>query len=146
MRYLISKGADVNIQDECGRTPLFIASGLRNWDVVETIVAACCIVDTRFVVWNFVTANRSPLALCHELCWLLQHINLERPVFANVNTCRKTPLEIYFTYVGNKKIYCIFRTWCIISVLYSSKCHLFHNVTFFCWNHVYALKFKYQLQ
>lgn len=50
MSYLISKGADVNIQDESGRTPLFIASGLGNWDVVKTVVAACCTFDTRFVV------------------------------------------------------------------------------------------------
>ena len=48
--YLINKGADVNIQDESGRTSLFIASGLGNWDVVETVVAACCTFDTRFVV------------------------------------------------------------------------------------------------
>jgi len=49
VRYLISKGADVSIQDEFGRTPLFIASGLENWAVVETVVAACHTVDTRFV-------------------------------------------------------------------------------------------------
>jgi ankyrin repeat protein len=50
VRHLISKGADVSIQDESGRTPLFIASQLGNWDVVETILAACHTVDTRFVV------------------------------------------------------------------------------------------------
>jgi ankyrin repeat protein len=49
VRYLISKGADVSIQDEFGRTPLFVASGLENWDVVKTVVAACHTVDTRFV-------------------------------------------------------------------------------------------------
>jgi ankyrin repeat protein len=50
VRYLISKGADVSIEDECGRTPLFIAAGLGNWDMVEIILAACRTVDTRFVV------------------------------------------------------------------------------------------------
>jgi ankyrin repeat protein len=50
MRYIISKGSDVNIQDELGRTPLFIASEMGNWGVVETIITACPTLDTRFVV------------------------------------------------------------------------------------------------
>jgi hypothetical protein len=45
-----------------------------------------------------------------------------------VNTCRKTPLEIYFMYSGHKKIYCIFKT---CSVLCSTKCCLFHSFIFF---------------
>lgn len=50
VNYLISKGADISIQDEVGRTPLFLASELGNWDVVEPIVTACHSVDTRFVI------------------------------------------------------------------------------------------------
>lgn len=49
VNYLISKGADVSIQDEVGRTPLFLASELGNWNVAEPIVTACQSVDTRFV-------------------------------------------------------------------------------------------------
>jgi len=45
-----------------------------------------------------------------------------------------TPLEIIFIYSGNKEIYCIFKTCCIIPVLFSTKCHLFHNLIFFCSN------------
>ena len=42
-----------------------------------------------------------------------------------------TPLEIYFVYLGNKEIYCTFSTCCTVSVLFSTKCHLFQNFIFF---------------
>jgi len=38
--------------------------------------------------------------------------------------------KINFVYLGNKEMYCIFKTCCIISVLISTKCHLFHNLSF----------------
>ena len=64
-----------------------------------------------------------------------------------VNTCRKTPLEINFMYLDKKEIYCIFKMCCIISVLFSTKCHLFHNFIFLCSNNTYfvnrVLKFTY---
>jgi hypothetical protein len=51
-------------------------------------------------------------------------------------------------YLGNKEIYCIFKTCCIISVLFSAKCHLFHNLAFcvqvtliFYINHILKLKY-----
>jgi hypothetical protein len=49
-----------------------------------------------------------------------------------VNTYRKIALEINCIYLGNKEIYCIFKTCCIISVLFSTKCCLFHNFIFSC--------------
>jgi hypothetical protein len=52
--------------------------------------------------------------------------------------CRKTPLEIHFMYLGNKEIYCIFNTCCIISLLFSTKCSLFHNFIFFCSNNSFC--------
>ena len=55
---------------------------------------------------------------------------------------KEHPLEIYFIYLGNKEMYCIFKTWCIMSVLFSTNSHLFHNFIFFFSND--ALKFKYQ--
>jgi hypothetical protein len=47
--------------------------------------------------------------------WL---ITFERPVFAYMNSPRRTPLEMYFVYLGNKEIYCIFKTCCMITVLF----------------------------
>jgi len=38
--------------------------------------------------------------------------------------------KINFVYLDKKEMYCIFRTCCIISVLFSTKCHLFHNLSF----------------
>jgi len=71
------------------------------------------------------------------------------PAFTYVNVHRKTLPQIHFVYLGNKEtLCCILKSCCIISVLYSTKCHLFHNFilffsdnTFFI-NHV--LKFKYR--
>jgi hypothetical protein len=62
---------------------------------------------------------------------------------------KKTHLEIHFMYLGNKEIYCIFKTCYIISVLFSTKCHLFDKLIFFCSNntHVFLnheLKLKYK--
>jgi hypothetical protein len=37
------------------------------------------------------------------------------------NACKKDTLQIHFIYLGNKEIYCIFKTYCIISVLFSHK-------------------------
>jgi hypothetical protein len=71
------------------------------------------------------------------------------PTFAYANAQGKTPLEIHFTYLGNKEIYWIFRTYYIISVLFSTKCHLIDNFIFLCSNntHVFIdheLKLKYK--
>ena len=35
--------------------------------------------------------------------------------------------QIHFKCLGNKEIYCIFKPCCIVCVLFSAKCHLFHN-------------------
>jgi hypothetical protein len=54
----------------------------------------------------------------------------------------------YIAYLGNKEIYWLCKTCCMICVLFSTKCCLFHNFIFlsssntFFMNHV--LKFKYQ--
>jgi ankyrin repeat protein len=48
--YLVCEGADISIKDEVGRTPLFLASQLGKWNVVEPILTACKSVDTRFVI------------------------------------------------------------------------------------------------
>jgi hypothetical protein len=57
------------------------------------------------------------------LLWLIFLI----PVFTYMNTRRKTAQEIDFVYLVNKEIYCIFKTCCVTLVLFSQKCHLFHN-------------------
>jgi hypothetical protein len=43
-----------------------------------------------------------------------------------------------FIYLGNKEIYCTFKTCCIISVLFSTKFRLFHNFTFPCLNNTHV--------
>ena len=43
-----------------------------------------------------------------------------------MNTCMTTPLEIHFLYLGNKQIYCIFKSCCILSALFW-ELHCFGN-------------------
>lgn len=59
---------------------------------------------------------------------------------------KSTPQEIHFIYLDSREIYCIFNTWCIIGILFSTQCHVFQNLSFFGSNntHSYALQFKYQ--
>jgi hypothetical protein len=58
VKYLISNGADVSIQDECGRTSLFLASELQRWDMIKHMEPALCPVDTRFVIESTVFFDR----------------------------------------------------------------------------------------
>jgi hypothetical protein len=62
--------------------------------------------------------------------------------------CECTHKKTCFMYLGNNKIYCIFKTFCIICDLFSTKCRLFHNFIFFCSNNTifinHVLKLKYQ--
>jgi hypothetical protein len=59
----------------------------------------------------------------------------------------KTPLQIIFIYSGNKKTHCIFKTWCIISVLFSIGLRFWYNFISFVSNNKFnmdqRLKFKY---
>ena len=72
---------------------------------------------------------------------------LKQPMFTHANTHNKTPLTTHCIYSGNKEICCIFKTCCMISVLFPTKFCLFHNFIFcspntFFMNHV--PKFKHQ--
>ena len=49
--------------------------------------------------------------------------------FQNANVLRKTPIANHFIYLGNKEVYCL------ISVLFSTKCCLFHNCIFYVQIH-----------
>jgi hypothetical protein len=77
----------------------------------------------------------------------LSTLTFLRPVFEHTNAHKKTPLEIRFISLGNKEIYCTFKTCCIISVLFPTKCRLLHNFIIFCLNNTFfinrALTFKY---
>jgi len=53
-------------------------------------------------------------------------------MFAYVNSCRRTTLDIHFVYLGKKEIYPIFKTCYVISVLFSTKWHFFLEFIFFC--------------
>jgi len=52
---------------------------------------------------------------------------------------KKMPLEIHFMYLGNKEIYCTFKTRCIISVLFSTEFHLFCNFIFSYSNNMFFI-------
>jgi hypothetical protein len=76
-------------------------------------------------------------------------LTFKRSVFAYANyesAWKNMPLEFDFMYLGNKEIYCIFKTCSIISIIFSTKCHLFRNFIIFSSNNVFknrVLKFKY---
>jgi len=63
-----------------------------------------------------------------------------------VNAFRRT-LEMHFIYLGKKEIYCIFKTCCLLSNLFSTKPYLFHALIIFCSRNTFfirhVLKFKY---
>ena len=65
-------------------------------------------------------------------------LKAEKPVFAYAYPHRKASLQIHIMYLGNKKIYCILKTCCIISVLFTTKCHLLHTFYLFCSNNNHA--------
>ena len=54
---------------------------------------------------------------------LVTLLNLLKTHICICNARRRTSLEIYFIYLGKKDIYCIFKTYCIISVS-------FHKMSF----------------
>jgi hypothetical protein len=68
------------------------------------------------------------------------------PAFTYIKTCRKMPQETDFIYLGNKKIYIIFKTCWMSAALFCTKCSLFHNFIYFCLNNTFyiirMLKFK----
>jgi len=80
---------------------------------------------------------------------------LKRLVLAYVHTHKKKN-KINFIYLGNKEIYYIFKTSCMISVLFSTKCHSFPYYYYYyyyyysppCSNNIFlidhVLKFKNQ--
>ena len=77
-------------------------------------------------------------------------LSFKWPMFGYANICEKITLESHFIYLGNKEIGCIFKTYCITSVLFSKKFHLFRNFIFslqikFTMFINQVLKFKYQL-
>ena len=51
----------------------------------------------------------------------------------------KTHLQIIFIYSGNKKTHCIFKTCCIISVLFSIGCRFWYNFISFVSNNTFIL-------
>jgi len=60
---------------------------------------------------------------------------LETPLWKHLETPLgtplETPLEISFILLDNKEIYSIFKTCCIISGLFLTKCELLHYFNFF---------------
>ena len=73
------------------------------------------------------TAFLSLITLLHIDEWS----DVKLAIFNLLKSCSKTLLESLFMYTGKKEIYCIFKICCIICVLFSTKWHLFHNLTFF---------------
>ena len=61
-----------------------------------------------------------------------KRLTFTEPMFAHVKVHKKSPGEIHHVHLGNDEIYCIVKTWWIISVLFSTNYHLFQNFTFLC--------------
>jgi hypothetical protein len=59
-------------------------------------------------------------------------------IFKDLHLHMRTQIEIYFMYLGNKGIYFIFKTYCIICVLFSRKYNLFCNFIYFCSNNTHG--------
>jgi hypothetical protein len=94
--------------------------------------------------WQDVCVWR-PTACRHHALWCL---TFKWPMFAYANACKKKFPTFILCIVGNSEIYGIVKIYCcIISVLFSTKCHLFHNfILFFSSNTFFvnrAQKFKY---
>jgi hypothetical protein len=68
-------------------------------------------------------------------------INLKRLSFAYVNTCKNPHLENHFIHTRKKRSYYIFKTCCIISLRFSTKCHLHHNFIFSCSSNVFHAQY-----
>ena len=58
--------------------------------------------------------------------YLLNSLALTKP-----NVLRKIPLEINFLYLGNKEIYRLLNTQCVIYILFPTKYRRFHDFNFF---------------
>jgi len=58
--------------------------------------------------------------------------------FKDLHLHMKTQIEIHFIYLDNKGIYFIFKTYCVICVLFSRKYNLFHNFICFCSNNTHG--------
>jgi hypothetical protein len=96
----------------------------------------------RSAVYSLVLYTVSHQSVAHA-----EVLTFQTLAFTCASAYRKKSLEIHFIYLGNKEIYCIFKTCCIISVLFSTKCRLCHNFIFFCSNNMFfinhVLKFQY---
>ena len=68
-------------------------------------------------------------------------LTVERPLFSYVNTCWKTCLEVNFMYLCQEETYCICKTFCIVSVLFSTKYCLFYNFISSCSNNTFFIKY-----
>jgi hypothetical protein len=74
----------------------------------------------------FVMTRGLPTATLSLLC-CVNHLVIALLMSPNLlKTCKTIP-EIHFIYLTNKKMYWTLRRAYIISVLFSTKCHLFHN-------------------
>ena len=63
-------------------------------------------------------------------------LNLE---LTYIYTCKNNIHRNYFTYLGSRENYCIFKTCSIISVLFSTKWCLFYSFIFFCSNNMFSI-------
>jgi WD40 repeat protein len=70
-------------------------------------------------------------------------------VYICTNVRERQPVKINSIYLGNKQIYSIFKTSCLMSVLFSTIWHLFHSFILFCPNNTFFyinlknIKYKY---
>jgi hypothetical protein len=70
------------------------------------------------------------LTECFGHCPSSRFINLLKwPMFTRVNAHKKTLIGIYFIYLGNKEIYCIFKTCCIMAFVLPQNAIYFINLS-----------------
>jgi hypothetical protein len=113
---------------------------------------------SHIIILHFWRASPS-LWTTHYILSICINITQQKPHDISLTFSRLTTYYIYmsyhtakiqtlhFIYLFNKYTYWIFYTCCTLSVFCSSKCHLFHNATFFgsCIIHILntgVLKFK----
>ena len=92
----------------------------------------CIFMYFKFILYyhflNYLTITENTKCVLYVcVCFYSPHytsLTFKRPTFAYMITHKKPLLEIHFKYLGIKEIYFIFEPCCIITVLFSTKCHL----------------------
>jgi hypothetical protein len=92
---------------------------LGTW--LSLVIVVCCQVEVSVMGWSLV--KRSPTECGVSVCDLKTSIKVA--AWAQVGLFCHSGKKF-----GNREVYSIFNTCCIISVLFSTKCHLYNSFIF----------------